>query len=303
MLRGDDILRKRPKRRSSFRLRTIHILQLSGSHPPGKVRDQLEGGADLLYATCIVKRAILVDIIGGLHVFVSIAVRKATSELIVLFSVRACLCLDPRFLVDQVEDLLGRTIFLFSDPFPVTPQLSPLRAVVLFVIPPADILHQECDFSCIRVSLVWVRILLMWGVEEVCICVLLAGKAKTITMAANHGGSSRIKVKRFHQPNAGGGWKFLWCKLHRLEFDAGETLNDIVTDRKLGLGSSNRDKRVEMLELDFMKHGIKIRDPCFNYDFPLRLSDRNIEHLCKLPSSTVSVVELISLKKARLEER
>lgn len=64
-----------------------------------------------------------------------------------------------------------------------------------------------------------------------------------------------------------------------------------------------RDKRVEMLELDFMKHGIKIRDPCFNYDFPLRLSDRNIEHLCKLPSSTVSVVELISLKKARLEER
>ncbi|CAI9302660.1 unnamed protein product [Lactuca saligna] len=138
-------------------------------------------------------------------------------------------------------------------------------------------------------------------------------------------------------------WRFLWCKLHKLEFDAGETLNDIVTDRKLlrearfmffkqvndviesynqpviqhfrirfDLCAGNAevidkwlqfaaDKRVEMLELDFMKHGIKIRDPCFNYNFPLRLSDRNIEHLFEWPSSAVAVVKLISLKKLVLK--
>ncbi|CAH1445383.1 unnamed protein product [Lactuca virosa] len=138
-------------------------------------------------------------------------------------------------------------------------------------------------------------------------------------------------------------WRFLWCKLHKLEFDAGETLNDIVTDRKLlrearskffkqvndviesynqpviqhvrirfDLYAGNAevidkwlqfaaDKRVEMLELDFMKHGIKIRDSFFNYDFPFRLSDRNIEHLFEWPSSAVAVVELISLKKLVLK--
>ncbi|KAL7584433.1 hypothetical protein Lser_V15G44108 [Lactuca serriola] len=138
-------------------------------------------------------------------------------------------------------------------------------------------------------------------------------------------------------------WKFLWCKLHKLEFDAGETLNDIVTDRKLlrkvrskfldqvndviesynqpviqhflirfDLYAGNAevidnwlqfaaDKKVEMLELNFMKHGIKIRNSFFNYDFPFRLSDRNIDHLFEMPSSAVAVVELISLKKLVLK--
>ncbi|XP_023748559.1 putative F-box/FBD/LRR-repeat protein At4g13965 isoform X2 [Lactuca sativa] len=141
-------------------------------------------------------------------------------------------------------------------------------------------------------------------------------------------------------------WKFLWCKLHKLEFDAGETLNDIVTDRKLlrearfkffkqvndviesynqpviqhiricfDLFAGNAevidkwlqfaaDKLVEMLELDFMKHGVKIHDSFFNYDFPFRLSDRNIYRA----PFRIAIISCCSCganfsEKARLEER
>ncbi|CAI9302661.1 unnamed protein product [Lactuca saligna] len=217
----------------------------------------------------------------------------------------------------------------FSSPthfllFHVTPQLLPLRAVVLFVIPLTDILHQECDFSCIRVLLVWVRILIVWGVEEVCVCVLLVGKAKTISMAANHGGCRIFNATSHHL-------RWLYMHVGRRGLKSKDFINPMPEEDgnscgigsffvKHSLSSSNRSIDViesynepviqhfrirfdlyagnaEVIDKELQFEVIKIRDPCFNYDFPLRLSDRNIEHLCKLPSSTVAVVELISRKK------
>ena len=41
-----------------------------------------------MYVTSVAKRAILLEIVDGVRELVSIAVRKATSKLVVLFSVR-----------------------------------------------------------------------------------------------------------------------------------------------------------------------------------------------------------------------
>nr|GEY36470.1 hypothetical protein [Tanacetum cinerariifolium] len=78
-------------------------------------------------------------------------------------------------------------------------------------------------------------------------------------------------------------WRYLWCQIDSLDFDANEKLDKIALDYKLKIVERPKwvefavGKRVKKLELDMLENGEMLRQPARNYVFPIKIFDRSVK--------------------------